>query len=267
MCQRIPLAAAAMFWAVAALAFANAPIGSVIENVSMPSLKGPKENLLGGTNVSVFLFIKPGLEHSHTTLVQIAQCEKELAGKPVHWAAVVSDRIPKAEVEKEVAETGLAMPVLIDEGDALYGKLGVILHPVVGITDKDHKILAYQPFTKVNYSAVVRAQICHALKEITDQELQDVLKPPPITMGGDESVAHRYFKLAEKQFGAKNYEQALANVKKALEKDTTLAAVHALHGRILAAQGNRAEAQSAFEAALKLDPKNATALEGIKALR
>jgi hypothetical protein len=69
--------------------------------------------------------------------MQVTECQKELAGKPVHWCAVVSDRVPQAEVEAEVQTTGFQMPVLIDRGDALYGKLGVILHPVIGITGQD----------------------------------------------------------------------------------------------------------------------------------
>lgn len=259
---RILLIAVALHWALAAFAFANAPIGSVIENPEMPTLEGGKHHLLGDTNVSVFIFIKPGWEYSHTALLQIAECEKEMAGKAVHWSAVVSDRIPKDKVEQEVKTTGLAMPVLIDRGDVLYGKLGVILHPVIGITDKNHKLTAYEPFTKVNYRAVVRARIRHALKEITNEELEQVLKPPPAIPGGDASIALRYFKLAEKQFQAGNFNKSLDNVKKSIEKDPGVATAHTLLGRILATQGNPAEAVQAFEQALKLDPADVSAIEG-----
>ena len=89
------LAAAAMFWSLSALAFANVPLARWSENVSLPALAGGEETLLSNTNVSVFIFIKPGLEHSNHALVQVADCEQELAGKPVHWCAIVSDRIPR----------------------------------------------------------------------------------------------------------------------------------------------------------------------------
>jgi tetratricopeptide (TPR) repeat protein len=257
---------AGLLWAVTVLAFANAKLGDAIENAEMPMLGGGQHHLLGDSNVNVFIFIKPGLAHSRTALTQIAKCEKEMAGKSVHWSAVVSDRIAKADIEQEVKETGITMPVLIDTGDALYGKLGVALHPVIGITDKDHKLAAYEPFTKVNYAEVVWARIRHALKEITDQELEQALKPAAATQGGNASVALRYFKLAEKQFQAGNHEKALENLKKSLEKDAAMVAAHVLRGRIFSAQGNRSEARAAFEAALKLDPKDAAALEGLKAL-
>lgn len=262
---RFPLlTAVALHWGLPAFAFANAPIGSFIENPEMPTLEGGKHHLLGGANVNVFIFIKPGLEHSHSALLQIAECEKEMAGKAVHWSAVVSDRIAKDKVEQEVKATGLAMPVLIDQGDVLYGKLGVILHPVIGITDQDHKLTAYEPFTKVNYGAVIRARIRHALKEITNEELEQVLKPPPVIQGGDASVALSYFKLAEKQSQAGDFSKAFANVKKSIAKDPGIATAHTLLGRILAARGNPAEAMLAFEQALKLDPADVSAIEGRK---
>ena len=257
------LAAGVMLWSLSALAFANVPIGTVVENVSLPALAGGEQNLLSDTNVSVFIFLKPGQEHSNQVMVQITECEKVMAGKPVHWCAIVSDRIPKADVEAQVQATGFTMPVLIDQGDALYGKFGVILHPVIGITDRDRRLVAYQPFAKVNYEAFIRAQIRHALKEITDEELAEVLKPTAAVLGGEASVAHRFLRLAEKQFQSTNYTQALSNINTSLEKNPT-AGAYSLRGRILVAQGNRAEATAAFEAALKLDPQEASALEGIK---
>jgi len=257
------LAAGGMLWSLSVLAFANVPIGAVVENVSLPTLTGAPQNLLGDTNVSVFIFINPELAHSNQALAQIAACEKEMTGKPVHWSAVVSDRISRSKVEAEIKSVGLSMPVLIDQSDALYGKFGVVLHPVVGITDQNRKLIAYQPFAKVNYKAFICAQVRHALKEITDEELAEILKPTAAVLGGEASVAHRFLRLAEKQFQVKNYHQALANIQKSLEKNPT-AAAHSLQGRILAAQEKSAEAAAAFEAALKLDPKDPAALEGNK---
>lgn len=248
------------------MAFANVPIGAVVENVSLPALAGGEQSLLSDSNVSVFIFINPGLEHSNQALAQIAECQKELADKPVHWCAIVSDRVPKAGVEAAVQASGITMPVLIDPGDALYGKFGVILHPVVGITDPERRLAAYQPFAKVNYEAIIRAQIRHALKEITDEELAEVLNPPAAALGGEASVAHRYLRLAEKQFASTNYDQALANLKQSLDRNPT-ADAWSLRGRILAAQGQRAEALASFTAALKLDPQNASAQEGLKACK
>jgi len=249
-------------WACAAWAFAHAKLGDVIQNVEMPTLAGDKAHLLGNAAANVFIFFKPGQEHSTAALKQIAACEKEFAGKSVHWVAVVSDRFPNAEIEAQVKQAGIAMPVLIDAGDALYGRLGVALTPVIGITDKDHKLAAYQPFAKVNYSEVIRARIRQVLGEINNDEMEKALRPGEIIQGSDAEVARRRFRLAEKLFQAGSYEKARAGAKKSIEKDPTSAPAHTLLGQILAVQGSRAEALRAFERALELDPMNAAALEG-----
>ena len=249
----------------AAWGFAHAEVGSVIENVEMPVIGGGKQPLLTAAEANVFIFFKPGQEHSRATMKKIALVEKETAGKSVRWVGIVSDTIPKADVQALVKEAGIAMPVLVDAGDALYGRLGVALQPVVGITDKDHKLVAYQPFAKINYAEVVRARVRHLLKEIDDGELAQALHPPVATRSDDTAAARRRLTLAEKLLQSKNYEKALESVKFSIEKDPALAAAHALQGDILAAKGICAEALLSYERSLKLDPSDARALEGKKA--
>ncbi len=258
-------AAGAALWTSVAWGFAHAQVGSTIENLEMPTLEGSKHPLLSNAAANVFIFFKPGQEYSRATLKQLAVCEKEMAAKSVHWVAIVSDRFTKAEVEAEVKETGITMPVLIDVGDAFYGKLGVALCPVAGIADKNHKLVAYQPFTKVNYVAVIRARVRHLLGEINEQDLETVLKPPDTTKGRDAHATRSRLKLAGQLFQAGNHAKALEHVKKSLEGDPTQAEAHVLLGQILVAQGKPAEAAKAFAQALQLDPNNAKASDGLKA--
>ena len=63
---------------------------------------------------------------------------------------------------------------------------------------------------------------------------------------------------------AKSYPKALENVDASIAENPS-AAAYALRGDILAAQGNCPEAAAAYGQALKLDPQNARALQGIKA--
>jgi len=183
------LVAATVLGSLPAWPFAHAQVGSVIENVELATVDGRKHALLSNATANVFLFFKPGQEHSRAVLQQVAVCARDLSTQSVHWVAVVSSRFSRTEIDAEVRETGIRMPVLIDDGDALYGRLGVALVPVTGITDRDHRLVAYQPFTKINYVEVVRARIRHLLKEISDAELAQVLNPPKATQGGDVEVA------------------------------------------------------------------------------
>jgi tetratricopeptide (TPR) repeat protein len=248
----------------AAWGFAHAEVGSVIENVEMATIDGGRCPLLGDAAANVFIFFKPGQEHSRATMKKIALLEKETAGKSVRWVAIVSDTIQKAEVLAEAKEAGFAMPVLVDGGDALYGRLGVALQPVVGIANKDHRLVAYQPFTKINYAEVVRARIRHLLKEIDDRDLAQALHPPAATLSDAAAAARRRLMVAEKLFQSKNSEKALENVNFSIEKDPALVAAHALKGDILANMGRCPEARGSYERALELDSLDARALEGKK---
>lgn len=231
-------------------AFANAPLGSSIDNQLMPTLDGGQEHLLSDATANIFVFFKPGQPHSQSLIKELETLQKETAGKSVRWVAVVSGRLPSSIIR----QAGLTMPVLIDQEDALYGHLGVALEPVVGIADGEHRLIAYQPYTKINFIAVLRARIQHLLKEIDDATLARVLTPPRADNGGQSATAHRRYKLAQKLFQAKQYTKALENIALSLEKDGNAAASHALHGHILVAIGDTEGARAAYGRALQLDP-------------
>ena len=244
--------------------FARTEIGRLLENVEMPTLDGGTHPLFATTAANVFVFFRPSQEHSRVTLKQLARLEKENAGKPLHWVAIISDSVPRAEAEIAVKEAGLTIPVLIDVGDVLYGKLGVELHPVIGLVDKDRMLVAYLPFTKVNYAETIRAHIRYLLKEITNQELAVAIKPSPALCETDAVTAHRRLLLAKKLFEAKQFADAVASAHKSVDLDPTNADAPVLLGRILAAQGKCEAALKFFEQALKLDPSNLIALAGKK---
>jgi tetratricopeptide (TPR) repeat protein len=229
----------------------------------MPTLAGGTEHLLGDAPANVIFYFRANQDYSRLALKEMTALQKDLAGKSVHWVGVVSDRSDKSAVQAEVKEAGLAMPVLIDVGDVLYGRLGVAQVPVTVICDQQHKLVAYQPFMKVNYATVIRARIRNLLKEISDEELAAVLNPSPSLTDSDEAAASRRLKLATMLFQSKSYDKALESVDASLEKNPT-AAAYALRGDILAAQGKCPDAIPAFGEALKLEPQNARALQGMK---
>jgi len=244
--------------------YTHAQDGTVFEDREMPTLAGGREHLLTGATANVFTFFRPNQDFSRMALKDLASLEKELAGKSIHWAVIVSDRADKAAAEAMVKEAGLSMPALVDAGDVLYGKLGVAQVPATVICDQQHRIVAYQPFTKVNYATIIRARVRNLLKEISDDELATTLKPPPSLTDSEEAAASRRLKLAGMLFQSKSYDKALQNVDLSIQENPS-AAAYALRGDILAAEGKCMDAVPAFEQALKIDPQNARALQGAKA--
>ncbi len=243
--------------ALAAFGFSNFSVGEVLPELSLPGLDGKPHPYLARSKVNVFFFFTPGQRNSDLAVKELAALEKELAGKPVSFVGVISGTVDKAEAKRVIADTGLSATVLVDDGDVLYGKLGTALTPVVGLADEKRTLLAYLPFTKLQYQDTVRGWIQFGLGELTKEQLDAVLSPPAAAdAGGPLQVARRYHRMAEKQFKAGNVDAAIASLKRSFAQSTELAAAHALNCELLGSQGKCAEASAACKRALELEPGN-----------
>jgi hypothetical protein len=255
-------------WPFAGFAFANVEVGQKIDQVALPGLDGGKHELVAKKALAnVFIFFRPRHEHSASTLGQMAGCEKEFAGKPVHWVAIVSGSWEKDEVRAFVKDTGIRMPVLVDEGDELYGKLGVKLHPTIGIADGEGTLLAYEPFRKIQYCDIVRARIQYALKEIDAAQVEKVVNPDRAPMPGDipGAAASRHVKMGRMFAKMKNWDQAATSAREALARDPASPAAHLLLADALAGKGDCPAADKEYDEVLRLEPANAAAADGKRA--
>jgi tetratricopeptide (TPR) repeat protein len=219
----------------------------------MPTLDGKNEPLLGKARVSVFVFFRPAQDHSLDALRELTELERELQPKGVRFVAVTSDSYPKEDVRRVVAESGLRMPVLIDVGDALYGELGVMLHPSIGIVNEKRILSSCQPFRKINLADATRGRIRLALGEIDETQLAAILDPPaaPVASGGR---AHARLKLARVLLGSGQIEQAVASARSAIAIDPALGEAHAVLAEGLARAGECEEAARERDAAQRLAP-------------
>lgn len=261
----LALALSGALWPLAGYAFTNVEVGQRFDAPSMPTLDGGRHELVAKKALAnVFVFFRPQQDHSLDTLRAMAECEKDFKGKPVHWVAVVSDSWPKDEVKAFVKEAGIQAPVLVDEGDKLYGALGVRLHPTIGIADGDARLLAYEPFRKINYCDVVRARVRFALKEIGEAEVAQVVSPEKAAMPSDVkgAVANRHVKMGRMFAKSKNWPKAEEAAREALAKEPDHAPAHALLGDALAGKGDCASAAKEYDEALRLDPASPEAASG-----
>jgi tetratricopeptide (TPR) repeat protein len=244
--------------------FANVAVGDRIDNPRLAQLGGGSAELLSrSSRVSLFVFFRPEQDHSLDTLKALVRLQKEFAGKSVRMVAVVSDSWPADQVKATVAEAGFTAPVLVDVGDALYGALGVRLHPVVGLADPDQKLAAYEHFRQINYTEIIRGRIQVMLGEKTGADMARVLEPEKATTGSPQAEARRHFNLARMLWTRKNAVMALEAVKRSLAIDPT-APAWALQGEITAAGGDCPGARPLFEQALKIDPAEPVAIQGLK---
>lgn len=240
-------------------------IGDRVDDVELDTIDGGRAHLLQkGMAANVFVFFRPEQEHSMDALTDMARCEKEFERRPVRWVGVVSDSWPTSTVKAVVKQAGIRMQVLVDAGDALYGKLGIRLHPVIGIVDRNGKLAAFEPFRQINYCDRIRVRIQLLLGDATADDVARVDEPPPTPLPhSDQGVSRRHVNFARRLHDLKQDDQALAELQKAIGLAPS-AAAWALRGEILAGRGKCPEATQAFEAALRLEPANAAALEAKK---
>jgi tetratricopeptide (TPR) repeat protein len=264
---RLALVSVVVVLAAPYAAHAHAEPGIVIENLELKTITGGRERLLSAkARANVLVFFRTGQERSVDALKMLATCEKELAGKPVHWVGLVSSSEALAEVQALVAQTGIAMPVLIDEGDRVYGALGIRLHPMVGIADGRFRLVTVEMYRQIDYCDVIKGRIRVQLGELDAAGMARILDPPKGTMPGADirDVARRDVNLGRKQLQIRQYDKALVSANKALEK-APLGSAFALIGDVHAARGDCVAAVRQYNQALKLDPTEKHALAGKQA--
>jgi tetratricopeptide (TPR) repeat protein len=264
---RLAVVSAAFLLSAPFAAHAHAEAGTAIENVELRTINGGVERLLSSkARANILVFFRTGQERSFDALKMLATCEKELASKPIHWVGLVSSSETQAEVRELVTRTGIAMPVLIDQDDKVYGALGIRLHPMVGIADGAFKLITIEMYRQIDYCEIVKGRIKVLLGELDAAGMEKILNPPKGTMPGADirDVAKRDVNLGRKQLKIKQYDKALVSANKALEK-APMGSAFALIGDVHAARGDCAAALKQYAQALKLDPNEKYALEGKKA--
>jgi tetratricopeptide (TPR) repeat protein len=260
----VPLALAAALCALAPAVEVRAEPGTQIDDVELRTLAGGKGRLLSTrARANVFVFFRSNQERSLDTLRQLAACEKELAGKPIHWAAVVSGSESPADVKALVALTGIQMPVLVDEGDVLYDRLGIRLHPMIGIVDARRSLVALVPYRQIGYCELVKARIRALLGELDQAGLEKVTEPERSPLPGADLMkkAMRDVNMARRLLEIGAYPESVEFAQRALLV-APVSQAFTVMGKAYAKQGKCAEATRAFEQALTLDPEDADAAAG-----
>jgi len=241
------------------LGLAFAQVGTVIPNPTMAGIDGKQHALVDPQRLSVFLFFDPAQPRCLEVMKEMAGLQGSFSGDTVRWVGILSDRFDEATAAAAVRKARLALEILIDPGDTLYGALEVRLYPTVGILDKAGVLKAYLPYRKVNFTGALEAEIRHALGEIDDAALERALHPQAADIGGANAEAGRLLRFAGMLWKMGKKEKALATARKALETAPSSAEAQALVGIYLAGMGNCGEAIPNLQEALKLDPDNAEA--------
>ncbi len=234
-------------------AAAAVDVGALVDDVELPALSGGKLHLLAGSSVNVLVFAKPGHPHCVETLRDLAAREGKIPG--ARWIVLLPGDTAAAEARALASTTGTKMPMVLDVGDAIYGKLEVKLQPTIVVVDRQGKIVGYEPFREINYGDRVTARIRFTLGQIDEKELAEAEDPARSETHSDKGMARSHVQFGQKLMEMGQLEMALSQVEKSLATSPTSAA-YLLQGKILTRQGKCSEAAKAFEVALQLEPRN-----------
>ncbi len=259
-----PFALLTLFAAFPPPASARAEAGTLVQNVSLKTLSGGSEKLLSvRAKANVIVFFRTGQERSLDALKQMAVCEKDLAGKSINWVAIVSSVEPAEDVKAMVTESGIRMPVLLDQDDAVYDALGVRMHPMVAIVDAKCRVVTIEPYRQVDYCDIIKTNIRVLLGEATQAQLAASMDPKATELPGadpakkamrDVNMARRLIDIGENVEAVKFAQRALL-VAPVSDGFSVL-------GEAYSRQGKCAEAQQAFDQALKMNPGDKLAMAG-----
>lgn len=258
-CRHTFLLLAALALAIATAPAANLAFSYVSEGDPLPpmmleDLKGTEVSYLGEESAlaRVFIFLKGGHPRSRDVAREAAELVPEFQGRRVHWAAIVSDRHGTAWADSFAAVLP-GMDVLIDRGDALYGKLGVVLSPVVGIGNAEGILHAYLPYRKVHFQAALRTQLRLLLGDIDASEADALLNPDTTRIRDTEQAAClRKLKLAGMLATRGKTEKARVQVEAVLERCPELPEAYEALADILREQGDLQGAENASRRAADL---------------
>jgi len=218
----------------ATFAYPQAAIGTKVKNIALKNASGKKYSIFDKEPVTVLFFFRPDARNSIESLKEIVRCEKAVQKKTVRCLGIVSDRHAPDEIETAIAEVGLTMPVLIDEGDVLFGSLKGKVRPTAVVIDQSQKIVAWQPFTKINFYVRITAWIRLALGEISNEELEQTLNPPKKERHLESDKINRRLNLAKILFANGKNGKAKEIVEEILKSNPALPAANALLDSILA---------------------------------
>ncbi len=258
------LVAAAITVPKNSLAFRNIKVGEKLQNVELNSLAGERVSVLSSeVEVNLFLFFRPNQEHSQTALKILTKVCTQLPWRSVRFIAVVSDYYKSKVIEDAIRKAGWNnASTLIDHDDHFYGELGVSLHPTFGIADSSFTLMAYEPFSEINYFQRIYAHVEYALEDIDIIELEYILNPPVEDQTVATNHASPHLNYARMLVKAGKLDKALEQAKETLALDDHLANAHSLIGTIYARQNKCGKARPEFDKALAIDRNNQEAIKG-----
>jgi tetratricopeptide (TPR) repeat protein len=239
--------------------------GDVAPDFTLSTLDGKTFSLNGSRdNVVVMMYWRVDQNRSLKALEQMKIIDNSYADKGVTVISIVADTADHEKVNSTLKEKAVQFPALIDIDRRVYGDYGIRVYPSTVIIDREGKVFHTIPGFAVTFRMRLDGYIRHALGEIDDDQLQDVISPKRRSLAGKETLtAERKYNLAVLFAESRLIDQAIEAAKGSLAASPDVAKVHILLGFLYLDQQENEKAEEEFQKALELEPGSHDAQAGL----
>jgi len=248
-------------------AFRNLEKGKTLPDFTLKDLAGMNHTLSAERGKVVILgFVRIDQDRSIKTLNALEEINNLLKDEGVTvWA--ITDQADVSEIQSLAGKLSLKYPILIDEGQKLYGKYGLFTFPVTAIADREGNFNFEYSSYSGDYKEIIVNKTRVLLGLISEEEFASSTEKTEIDQKTPEQKeAERNLRTAQvllnRGFGTK----ALPRLEKALELDPSLVEARILSGEIYLKDEKYDPAREQFEKVLELDPNNNEAKIGISSV-
>lgn len=194
--------------------------GAPMPACKLPALDG---SLLDSANVTgsvvVYVCLSAEQKRSELAAVESQEVVKSLSGEQVRLIHVTADVVQRAYFESFRKEKGITADLAFDADRAFYGKLGLIAFPTTVIVNKQGNLDSAISLHSGSYKSTLDAHIRHALGNLNDQQLAELLAARPAEHASPRSAASAHRVLAKLMRDKGQFESARAELLKGLEID------------------------------------------------
>ncbi len=212
--------------------------------------------------VTLVSYWRPGQDKAIRCLKNLADLQEEYAGQDVRIVTFVSGEVDPGEVEEQLRELELQLPVLLDPDRLVYGAFETIVSPSIWFVDAKQVRRFKYAGCRRDFSSDARANIDFLLGTISEEEREERLakkkeKTPRIkgTMGGSMryQMARRFLEKGKRK-------EARQELTKAWEMEPPVVAAGVDMGLMLLQDGENEAAGVILERALELAPEDQRAM-------
>lgn len=247
--------------AVESFPFRTVNPGDMLPSVTFAQSDSGKKISLGkpGGHITVLAFWGADLpskkQRSIAALTQLQQLAPFFQKRQIDLLSVDAQG-DSAEVIKEVVNaSGFTSPTYLDPGQNAYGALGLLVMPSVMLVDKSGKVVNGFGYSQEMVTRL-KGEIEILLGEKSRAQFEAELHPPMIEKSKAEKEGDRHLSLGKIMAREGQLESAAQEYALAIQNDPKLADAHIERGCILLKLGKFAEAQTAIDNGLALDPNS-----------